>query len=114
MVEQNLGSGLYLDEDLDLTVDELGDIETSFGIEELQKDLSFQLIFVLDPYIGQPLTTDVVSQVRSKTVDTVTADTRVDSVDRGSMTVRKPDPESITIQLNIFADGSEEELVFTL
>jgi hypothetical protein len=114
MPEENLGSGLYLDSNLDFDPNETGDLRTVSGSEELQKDLAFQLIYVLQEYIGPPLEPAIRSEIKSKTVDTVLADERVDSIDRGSLTVRKPDKNSIVIQADVVADGDKEELVFNL
>lgn len=114
MPEENLGSGLYLDQTLDFDPNETGDLRTTSGSEELQKDLAFQLLIVLQDYIGPPLTPGTRSEIKSLTVDTITSDVRVDSVDRGSMRVQKVNPESIRISVVVTADGEREDLVFNL
>jgi hypothetical protein len=114
MPEENLGSGLYLDQELDFDPSTTGDLRTVDGSEELQKDLAFQLLIVLSDYIGPPLTPGTRADIKSLTVDTITSDSRVDSIDRGSMQVTKPTPESIRVQVLVIADGDEQELVFNL
>lgn len=114
MPERNLGSGLYLDSDLDLGVGTTGDLRTVSGSEELQKDLAFQLLITLQEYIGPPLTPATRADIKSRTVDTILSDTRVDTLDRGSMTVTKPTPESIRIEAVVYAGGEEQELIFNL
>ena len=114
MPEDNLGSGLYLDQNLDFDPSTTGDLRTTSGSEELQKDLAFQLLIVLDDYIGPPLTPGTRSEIKSLTVDTILSDSRVTSIDRGAMTVSKPNPESIRIEAFVTADGSNHELVFNL
>jgi len=114
MPEENLGSGLYLDSGLDFDPSERGDLRTVSGSEELQKDLAAQLLFTLDEYTGAPLEPAVRSEIRSKTVDTMLADDRVNSVDRGSITVTKPDRNTIRIQLVLFSAGEGQELVFNI
>ena len=114
MPEKNLGSGLYLDQTLDFDPSTTGDLRTVSGSEELQKDLAFQLLIVLSDYIGPPLTPGTRAEIKSRTVDTILSDIRVDSIDRGSMTVSKPNPESIRIQAFVIAEGEEQELVFNI
>lgn len=114
MPEENLGSGLYLDRELDFDPNETGDLRTISGSDELQKDLAFQLLITLDDFIGPPLTPGTRADIKSLTVDTITSDSRVDALDRGSMQVRKPDRNSIVIQVIVFAGGEEQELVFNL
>jgi len=114
MPEENLGSGLYLDQTLDFDPSTTGDLRTVDGSEELQKDLAFQLLIVLSDYIGPPLTPGTRAEIKTLTVDTITSDSRVDTLDRGSMQVSKPTPESIRIQVFVTAGGDEQELVFNL
>lgn len=114
MPEENLGSGLYLDQNLDFDPSTTGDLRTVDGSDELQKDLAFQLLIVLSDYIGPPLTPGTRSEIKSLTVDTILSDSRVQDLDRGSMTVTKPNAESITIEVFVTADGGEHEMVFNL
>lgn len=114
MPEINLGSGLYLDQSLDFDVSTTGDLQTTSGSEELQKDLAFQLLIILDDLMGQPLTPDTRAQIKSLTLDTILSDSRVDDVDRGSLTIGKPNPESIRIEAIATASGQPQELVFNL
>lgn len=114
MPEENLGAGPYLDSTLDFGVSRTGDLRHTSGSEELEKDLSFQLLIILDDFIGQPLTPELEAQVKSLTVDTITSDSRIRDVDRGSIRLFKPDRESLTISAPVEADGQEQELVFNL
>jgi hypothetical protein len=112
MPEENLGSGLYLDQSLDLGVGSTGDLRTVSGGEELQKDLAFQLIIILSDLKGQPLTPDTRAEIKSLTLDTILSDSRVDDVDRGSMVIEKPDQNSISIEAFVEALGTGQDLVF--
>lgn len=114
MPEENLGSGLYLDQNLDFDPNTTGDLRTVSGSEELQKDLAFQLLITLDEFIGPPLTPGTRADIKSRTVDTITSDSRVDSLDRGSLQVQKPNRNSIRLSVVVFAGGEEQELVFNL
>jgi len=114
MAEENLGSGLFLDQSLDFDPSSTGDLRTVSGSEELEKDLSFQLIIILSDSIGQPITPATRSEIRSLAVDTITSDSRVDSIDRGSIELTKPDRETIRLQAVVTAGGETRELVFNL
>jgi hypothetical protein len=76
MVEE-FGSGLTLDEDFDLRVDQAGDLDTESGIEELSKDLSLQLSFSLRVYLGERASENLKAEVKNTTKNVVELDTRV-------------------------------------
>jgi hypothetical protein len=112
MPEDSLGSGLYLDQTLDFDINTTGDLRSSSGSAELEKDLSFQLLIILDGVKGQPLTPALRADVKDLTTNTLLSDSRVQSVDQGSMQVSKPNPEAIRINAVVTALGTEQELVF--
>lgn len=114
MPEENLGSGVYVDQNLDFDPNETGDLRTISGSAELQKDLAFQLLITLDRFVGPPLTPGTRADIKSRTVDTITSDTRVDSIDRGSIRVEKPNPESIRIEATVTAGGEQQQFVFNV
>jgi hypothetical protein len=87
MSEENLGSGQFLDQSLDLEVGSTGDIKTVSGREELEKDLAFQMIFSLEPYTGQPPTPEIEAEVKRIAYRVAIADVRVTAVDRENITV---------------------------
>lgn len=114
MAEDNLGAGLYLDQTLDFGVGSTGDLRYEEGSSELEKDLSFQLLIILDDLRGQPLTPETEAKIKSRTVDTITSDVRVDDLDRGSMQVAKPNGESLVIQTYVRAGGERQQLVLNV
>jgi len=114
MSDSSLGSGLYLDTNFDLDVGQTGDLRSVNGVDELQKDLAFQLTILLDNFIGQPLSPETEAQIKSITIDTLSSDNRVGQVDRSSITVRKPDRNTIAIQAPVIADNERRELVFEI
>lgn len=114
MSEDNLGSGLYLDQTLDLSVNTTGDIQTVSGSKELQKDLSFQLLILLKGYTGQPLTPEVRSEIKDTTIDALLSDSRVDSVNRGAIAVQRVGQSSIKLEVLLTALGGSQEFVFTI
>jgi hypothetical protein len=114
MSERFFGSGLYLDNTFDLDVGQTGDLRSVEGVDELQKDLAFQLTILLDDLVGQPLDPETEAQVKSITIDVLTSDNRVEDVDRSGITVRKPRRDTITIQTPVIADNETRDLVFEI
>lgn len=111
---EELGAGIALDETLDFSINGSGDIASTSGAEELEKDLSFQLLIILSDFKGQPLRPETESEIKSLTVDTISSDVRVDEVDRGSVEVEKPGREAIRIGVPVSTLQGEHELVFNL
>jgi hypothetical protein len=114
MVETQLGAGVFLDETLDFDVDETGDLRGEEGLEELAKDLSFQLILVLEGTRGKTLTTEREAEIKSLTEDTLLSDSRVQNVDSSSISISRADRNTVRLSLNTIALGDERELVFEI
>lgn len=110
----SFGSGPALDEDLDFSIDSGGDIDESSGIDELTKDLSVQLIFALEQFLGRPPTASVKSEVKNVTTQTLSADSRVQFVSSESIDVDIDRiSKNIDIDVSIITiDGEEFDLVF--
>lgn len=114
MTEQ-YGAGIKLDQNLDLTVSEIGDIGTVNGLDELEKDLSFQLNFTLRRFLGEKPTNNLKARVRNVTKQVVELDTRVRRFDERVSEVRFPDRRSETISITapiVTESGEQFELVF--
>lgn len=109
-----LGAGPALDETFDFTVSSDGDVESSSGLEELQKDLAFQMAFLLRDFEGEPLTPDVLSDIRSIARRAALSDERVTSVNDNNFRVEQDENETITITMTIGTTFEERELVVTL
>lgn len=108
-----LGRGIYLDQTLDFDISSTGDIRnTGNGSNELQKDLAFQLKIVLSPYVGEPLTPNNESEIKSDTVDTLLSDNRVRDVDRSTLSVKRTDRNTLSISTVATTAGGEQELIF--
>jgi hypothetical protein len=114
MSESNLGAGLYLDSKFDLNVAQTGDLRSSSGSEELEKDLAFQLKIVLDDIVGQPLTPDVRAEIISLTIDTITSDLRVQTLDRSSITVTRVRSDALFVEALVETKSGEQELVLSI
>jgi hypothetical protein len=111
----NSGSGPSLDVDFDFVVDTTGDIESSSNVEELGKDLSIRMALNLEQYIGQPPTNLLKQKVATTATKVALADTRVRGVDRDSTKVSFDDTlDEITVQMKVFTEDGEQELVFNV
>lgn len=115
-MSENLGSGIYLDKSLDFDIDETGDIRDANGIEEVEKDLSFQMIFSLSQYIGEAPTPEVEAEIKRTTYRVAIADVRVSSVERESIAVNwAEDMKQFDVEVPTTVDtGEEYELVFEI
>lgn len=114
MVDE-FGSGLYLDQSLDFDVGPTGDLRTVDGVDELEKDLSVQMVASLQQYLGQPPTSNLDAQIFRTASDIATADTRVSSVIRSESTISfSQDRESITILLAARTTSGTQQLIFEI
>jgi hypothetical protein len=109
-----LGAGPALDQSMDFSITPDGDIAASRGEEELNKDLAFQLIIILDDLSGQQLSPDTRGQIKSLTVDTINSDTRVESVSRGSVQVESAGRDSIRLSASFISNSGQQEFVITV
>lgn len=116
MSEEELGSGQYLDQNLDFEVDTTGDIRASDGIDEVEKDLAVQMIFSLSDFLGQQPTAETEADIKRVAYRVAIADIRVSSVDRENITVewmREGREFDVTVPLAV-ETGEEYELVFNV
>lgn len=116
MSEDNLGSGQYLDQNLDFEVDAGGDIQTSSGIDELQKDLAVQMIVSLSQFIGESPTPETEADIKRMAYRVAIADVRVSSVNRENITVEWiGGMKKFDVEVPLTTDTDEEyELVFNV
>lgn len=114
MAEENLGSGIELTESFDFTLTPDGDISSVSGAEEMNKDIAFQLNIILSEFEGSPLTPSVKNKIKSRTIDTLNSDNRVNTVDSSTITVREVGQGTIRVSADYFAGGTQQELIFEL
>jgi len=111
----NFGSGPSLDQQLDFSVDVTGDILSENGIEELKKDLAFQMIINLSQYLGAGPSGNIETQVAGTAKRVALADERVSSVSDDKTIVEfSDDREELTVHLTVRTVGGESELVFNV
>lgn len=114
MVEE-LGRGIYLDQQLDFDITNTGDIRmTTTGSKELQKDIAFQLKLILQPYLGSRLRPNTKSEIKSDTISTLLSDNRVESVDRSSISIRETGLNSLAVSAVANTRDGQQELVFRI
>lgn len=110
---EEFGSGIALDEHLDFSIDNTGDLDTVSGAEELEKDLAINMMHNLQQYIGQPRTNRLDSKVLGTAKNVALADVRVDDVDEGDASVEwSHDSRDLMVHLPVVAGDEEYVLVF--
>jgi|APHM01.1.fsa_nt_gi hypothetical protein len=102
----SFGQGPSLDRNLDFEVDSTGDIRSTNGENELIKDLSVQLIFTLQKFLGETPSRNTQTRALSDAITVVEADSRVDTVLRETSSVslqegRSATGRTIDVNLNI-------------
>lgn len=114
-MSDDYGSGVHLDQNLDLGVGETGDLKSDSGENELQKDLAFQMILGLDQYIGQPPSGNLPSKVAGTAKTIAERDERIDFVKAGETEVSfTDDRRTIELSMVVQADNEEVDLVFDI
>jgi hypothetical protein len=106
-----LGAAPELDQTFDFTIDGDGDLTAARGSEELQKDLAFNAAFFLDPLVGQPLTSELRSDIIDTVIDVAESDERVRGVFRDSIVVEQTPRGSIRVSMSVDTISSVEDLV---
>lgn len=110
---QPFGSGIYLDEQLDFSVDSTGDIRGETGLSELQKDLAFQMIISLDKYLGQPPSGNLKEKVAGTAKRVAEIDSRVTFVDTRKTEVSfSSDRQELTLKMTVQTRDGEQDLIF--
>ncbi len=111
MVDTDYGAGIALDRELDLEIDATGDIESVDGVDELEKDISFQLIRVLSDEVGLPISRKEESRIARLARITIEADPRISQVESLSADIRRGAQE-IEIDASVRAGDAVEQFVF--
>lgn len=116
MSEQNLGSGIFLDEQLDLSVGTTGDLLTVDGIDELEKDLAVQMIQSMQQYLGKTPTNTTEAEAKRTAYRTAIADVRISSVDRENIVVEWQNrTQNLRVDVPVTTNTDEEyNLVFNV
>ena len=114
-MSKKFGTGIALDEEFDLSLDQTGDIATTTGTDELEKDLALNTAIELNEYIGSPPTATTKSDITRDTRITLLEDERVLSVDPETIDVTIENRETIIVDVNVVTkDEDNINLVFTV
>jgi hypothetical protein len=109
------GDGIFLDEALDFSIDPTGDIQAARGVEELEKDLSVQMIAGLDQYLGSPPSGNLRAKVLNTATNIATADPRVLSVVADSSAISfSRNRQKLNVKLLVRTVSGQQELIFNI
>jgi hypothetical protein len=109
-----LGASPELDESFDYTIGGDGDIAVARGSDELQKDLAFNAAFFLDPLVGQPLTSELRSDIVDTVIDVAESDERVAAVFRDTVNVEQSESGGIRVSISVDTISTVEDLVINV
>jgi len=115
MPDEEFGAGPALDENLDFFVGPTNDLAHEDGIDELEKDLSVNMIAELTEFVGPPSTPNVRSQIAQNARLTALADERISAVNKGDVDVTINENREISVSMTVKVSGDEEyDLVFNV
>ena len=80
VTQENLGGGIALNKDFDLEIDNTGDIKTVFGVEEVQKDLAYNITNNLQDVLGGSKDDKTLQEANIIIRDTVASYDNVDGI----------------------------------
>lgn len=106
------GGGIYLTQNFDFEVNEAGDIRTTRGVSELEKDLAFKSADNLQEILGEHLTPKTRGKIKQVIKRVASDDPRVGQPT--SITVTYPEERSDRAKLTIVMEtlDGEQPLVF--
>jgi hypothetical protein len=101
-MSEELGSGLSMDEQFDLYVDDsIGDLSFSTGSEEVRKDLAFQISRLLTGVVGDFMTEGKKADIEIAVRKLVANDPRISEIAR--LEVREPESPTDTVEVDLLA-----------
>jgi hypothetical protein len=109
-----LGAGQELDTSFDFTVDGTGDISSSRGSEELEKDIAFNTALFLQPLVGGVLTNRVKTDIIETVISVAEEDDRVRAVFEESISVEETREGGIRVSLAVDTISTVEDLVINV
>lgn len=114
-MSEEFGSGIFLDDQFDLSIDSTGDIQSTTGVDELQKDLAFQMVISMQQFRGSPPSGNLKAKISNTASQVVLGDSRINSVVRDSFTIEFSDNrESIDIRFDVRTETGQQTLVFNI
>lgn len=111
----NFGDGLFLDEDFDFSTSPTGDLSSSSGEDELEKDLAFQMAINLGQYVGEPPSGNIEEKVAGTATRVAREDPRVQSVDKRKTNVSYNfDRKEISVDMTVITEEGVAEMIFNI
>jgi len=116
---ERFGSGIHLNSNdnggfqWDLDIDESGDLRSSGGLDELQKDVSFRSAQALEDVIGQHLTPTAMNRVRSTIRDVLETEDRIERIVRMDVSRVRGQPNTVRVRADVNTESDVVSLVFT-
>jgi hypothetical protein len=110
VVDTEYGAGIKLTQNFDFDISPTGDIESTDGVAELEKDLAFQLTRVLNDEVGEVIGPGSASQLERLTRVALNQDARVSEVLSVQVDLERGDRALISASLD--AGDAVEEFVF--
>jgi hypothetical protein len=113
--EQNIGGGIALNKDFDLMIDDTGDIKTITGVDEVKKDISYNITENLQEILGKPKTKESAYEAKRVCYDTVDSYANVGGIEAirigfGNIV----DDFDLAIEMIITINDEQKELVVTV
>lgn len=110
-MSEELGGGIYLDPDFDFEVDSTGDLRTSTDLDELGKDISFNVATELQGELGRRVDTTTQKRINLIVQNELIEDPRIGSIN--DVTVRQLLPnDGYEVVANCNTVGRTVELIF--
>jgi hypothetical protein len=98
--DKNLGGGIALNKDFDLEIDSRGDIKTVTGVEEVKKDLAYNMAEALQDIVGNSKDTDTAYETKRVCEETVDSYDNVSNI------------KSLRVEFGSFSDSYDISVGF--
>lgn len=109
------GSGVFLDEQFDFSIDPTGDLQMSEGVNELQKDIAFQMVISMQQFLGSSPSGNLEAKISNTATNVVLGDPRINSVVQNSFDIQFSDNrESISIKFDVRTEDGQQTLIFNI
>lgn len=107
--DELFGSGIQLDQNNDIVISSTGDVSASSGVEELSKDIAFQLQLRVRDEIGARNTKEARTRIRSIVREILLEEPRVDSVVNIETGVSGTD--EVEVVMTVIAEDEQQQLI---
>lgn len=127
MSNYGYGSGIKLDENFDFVVDETGDVSGETNLQELFKDLSFNISSALEygegvdrpetisnGVVGKPFTNSILSDVEIVVAKIIKNDVRISDVLSVNASPSDENPNTLIINTRVSIDVKTENFEFVI